>query len=90
MSQLQSIPKTHSKPLHNPHPAIAMRPTMIILLLASLVLSARATDNCDWIRLHGIVGTVAQCTAFCTSCCAEFPTDSECPKNLCINDCRGV
>ncbi|KAJ6552332.1 hypothetical protein DFH09DRAFT_1366407 [Mycena vulgaris] len=55
-----------------------MRPTLVILLLASLVSSAHASFNCEWNTQHKGFGPAAQCTAFCKSCCAQFPKDEAC------------
>ncbi|KAJ6552320.1 hypothetical protein DFH09DRAFT_1366399 [Mycena vulgaris] len=68
-----------------------MRPTLVILLLASLVSSARASRNCDWNVQHKGFGTATQCSTFCKSCCAQFPNDQGCLGGIavCIGDCRG-
>ncbi|KAJ7238897.1 hypothetical protein C8J57DRAFT_1518855 [Mycena rebaudengoi] len=68
-----------------------MRPTLVILLFASLLSSAHASISCFWGATHTGFGTAAQCTAFCKSCCAQFPNDLECSggTQLCFADCRG-
>ncbi|KAJ7204638.1 actin-domain-containing protein [Mycena haematopus] len=72
-----------------------MRPTIAILLLASLVSLTRATprprvtDNCNYYLQHGSFGTAQECNSFCNICCKEFPDDEDCPTGDCIGDCRG-
>ncbi|KAJ7773992.1 hypothetical protein B0H16DRAFT_1510667, partial [Mycena metata] len=67
-----------------------MRPTIAILLVASLVSLTRAfTDNCNYFATHGSFGAPQECTSFCFNCCKEFPDDISCPTGDCIGDCVG-